>query len=396
MSDVEVAPGFFASNGSLQIFRCRPDPRACIGGVPGGTCAAGREGLACGRCMEGFRIGGEGACVPCGQDGSSEAVFYCCLVLALLAVLATYSVVDRFSKSRPSHAFLLVGLMLSLTVTLVQQMSIIGRFNDVRWVEPMVTLLRATQFILFDADLLHVNCVVRTSPLWKYFMQISGIAVLMVVVFISHSLFRCLHCRLATSSHSRALAASVGTIFMVAYTSVVAAAVGPLQCVENPGGQWTAQAYPTVVCWETSDHATMVSVSALAVQAPIVFFALCVRAVLVLPRRMSEGNTAFLETYRFLFFRYRPQAYWYPLVSMLRGFLVALLPILPRTPLQIIAMELLLIASLAVVVGSRPWRLEYACILDCFFTLSILFVCAHPFMQRRSLPKSSQLSLSSV
>ncbi|CAK0896286.1 unnamed protein product [Prorocentrum cordatum] len=372
--EVEVAPGFYAADSSFSIFKCHSDTAHCVGGKPGSTCAPGREGISCALCKPGLKAGADGGCVPCEDEGSGQSTFYCLFFVMLFAPVPMYVVVDRGCKSRPSHAILLMSLMFSLTITLVQQLGVVSLLEDVRWMDPISTLLDAAQLLMFDLEVLHVSCMFRFSPLGSFIVQLSILAQCVVVLLITHVLLSLFYYREPIRQRNSALVASIGTIFMVVYISVVTAVLGPFQCLEHPNGKWTIRGFPSVVCWETGEHISMIVVATVAVQVPLAFFAFCTRATAMYPRKMLEGNTWFLETYNWLFFRFRPEVHWYTLVNMGRSLVLALVPVIPHAPAQIICMQFTLVSNMMIVVGMQPWRLDYINSMDIFFTLSILFV----------------------
>jgi len=87
-------------------------------------------------------------------------------------------------------------------------------------------------------------------------------------------------------------------------------------------------------------------------------------AAKVFPTRILKGDTKFLATWSFLFFRYSTGAYWYGPVVLIRNALVAVAPIFIYAVHQILFLELLLIASLVMLLIVMPWRVLPANYLD--------------------------------
>ena len=52
---------------------------------------------------------------------------------------------------------------------------------------------------------------------------------------------------------------------------------------------------------------------------PVSFIAVCSWVVVQLPGRMRQGDTTFLHVFAFLFFRFKPEAFWYVLVVLFRN-----------------------------------------------------------------------------
>ena len=104
------------------------------------------------------------------------------------------------------------------------------------------------------------------------------------------------------------------------------------------------------LCGNGDQHAQVLIVGAPASLIPLSFITLCVFVVVQLPGRVRHGDTEFLHSYAFLFFRSHPEAYWYVLVLLVRNLPVALVPFLPDAALQLCCLVLLSVLS-------RVWAL---------------------------------------
>ena len=112
------------------------------------------------------------------------------------------------------------------------------------------------------------------------------------------------------------------------------------------------------LCGNGDQHAQMLIVGAPASLIPLSFVTLCVCVVVQLPGRVRHGDTEFLHSYAFLFFRFHPEAYWYVLVLLVRNLTVALVPILPDAAQQLCCLVILLVVSVVSCVGTLPWRVH--------------------------------------
>ena len=161
----------------------------------------------------------------------------------------------------------------------------------------------------------------------------------------------------------------VGTTFMSVFISISTATLAPLQCDAHPNGYQTVQSYPQIICWSTAydngdQHKQMVMFAVIASVVPICFVALCVWVVVQLPARMGQGDTAFLHTYAFLFFRFTPSANWYVLVLLARNLAAAVVPVIADEALQLLSLALVIGPCAVVCARTLPWRIYSASMLD--------------------------------
>jgi hypothetical protein len=373
-NDVELQAGFYAADDSLSVFRCRADDSRCVGGPPGEMCAAGREGIACADCVAGTRKSSDGTCVACRGDGTGWIALFVFSGGAVAFLAAMYVYVDLKGTSQRGHSFLLLALALSMCVTIIQQLGIMAMFTQVEWPSEMRHILDWISLITFDMEAFNFSCVARTSPLQRFVISILTMVAACIVLLLVHIVVVLMCHKGDFRGRSTSLIASTGTILMIFYISVLANLLEPLQCLRNPNGLWTMQVSPSVICWETQEHQTMVAVAMVSLLVPLGYLAKCCHVVWCFPSRMHAGQVDYLHTYYFLFFRYRSECYWYSLVHMFRSLLLANLPVLPDAAAQILCMQAILLSQLYCIVAYRPWRVPVANQLDLFFTASIMFI----------------------
>jgi len=372
--DVELAPGFFAADDSLSVFRCRAGVSRCVGGPPGKMCAAGREGIACADCVVGTRMSSDGTCVACNGDSTGWIVLSLCGGGVIAFLTATYLYIDWKGTSQRGHSFLLLALTLSMCVAMLQQLSIVALFTQVKWPNDMRYVLEWVSFLAFDVEAFNISCVARTSSLERFAISIVTMVAPYAILVLVHVVAVLLHHKGDFHSRSTSLIASTGTVSMIVYISVLANLLQPLQCMRNPNGLWTMRASPSVICWDTQEHRTMVAIASVAVLAPLGYLAKCCQVVWRFPARMHAGQVDYLHRYHFLFFRFRSECYWYSLVHMFRSLLLANLPVLPDAAGQILCMQAIMLFQLYCVLAYRPWRVPVANQLDVFLTTAIMLL----------------------
>lgn len=383
---VIIQEGYYATaEEPASIWQCHTETARCPGGPPGSTCAEGREGIACSLCMPGYKEGSDGKCIPCGENGEGGAVFFCLAILGSLGLVLMYIVVDRSIRNRPNHSLLLTSIMFSITVPFVQQLAVVGIFEDVRWIEPAGTPLRGMQVVMLDMSVMNFGCVARGSPLDSFCLQVLFLVICVAILLVTHTLVTKVYYRASFISRIASLLASNVSITLAVFVAVVTAILGPFQCLRNPNGEWTMRGYESVVCWtDTGDHTAMVVVSALAVLVPLGFYAFVVWAVLVYPRKVSTGDAMYFDSFGCMFVRFKAELHWFSLAVMTRNLVLALVPMVPTAPGQICIFMIMGVAYLVLVVTARPWRLDILNPLDAFMTVSVLFMlqCASFYTER--------------
>ena len=118
----------------------------------------------------------------------------------------------------------------------------------------------------------------------------------------------------------------------------------------------------------------MLTLCAVAGLLPLAFFAICVWVSVSLPKRLYDGDTVFLNTFAFLFFRFRPGAHSYLLVLLLRNFSLAVVPTIEEPAFELFASCAVVTACVVVVVKMSPWAVHEANHLDLAIHTGLLFV----------------------
>ena len=394
MGTVEIQSGYFAPyDDAGWVWRCYGDSLRCPGGVPG-SCAARRDNtsIACGNCEPNFRASTEGPCEPCGGSNLSFLVLaFLCLLVVLSCIYYFVATEDR-AKEKGSVA--LIAIMWSQFVTVLQMMGVFDQLS-VTWPATFATILNLANLFNLRLDMLNVDCVVPWPPVARYVGAAFGFVSLLVIMVALHIsfvvLFRARQLRVAgLAEFVPALVGAIGTISMSFIISVCTTIFAPFQCEAHPNGELTVEAYPQVACGSLANgqYGTMVTVGIVASLFPLGFISLCVWVVTRLPYRLRQGDTAFLHSFAFLFFRFRPGAYWYVLVLLLRNTLVALTPMISESSLELFFLVGLFVPC--VITGSKvmPWR-----VLSVTWGILVVHASAHLC---RSVQRHVQTRVSSV
>ena len=233
------------------------------------------------------------------------------IIVALAILCCVYSSIARENRSTTTNTFTFVSILCSQFVTLFQMLGVMNMLS-VAWPLPLVTIIEMGSLLNFRLEVLSIGCVVRTPPSHRYVANAFAFVVLTLCMVVIHFLrvmffqFKKVR-RAGIQQLTPALFGAVGTAFMALIISVCSAVVQPLRCDLHPNGLRTVQVCGEVVCWQNgNEHQHMVIVGAIASLMPLAFFSMCV--TICLPKRLHQGDTVFLNTFAFLFFRFRPRA----------------------------------------------------------------------------------------
>ena len=285
----------------------------------------------------------------------------------------------REQRTKTTKTVTFVSIVASQFVTMFQMLGVMNMLS-VAWPEPFATVIEMASVLNFKLEVLNVGCVVTTPPLHRYVANAFTFVVLtlcMVAIHLVHvTIFHFAQVRRAgIRQFTPALFGAVGTVFMAVIISICSAIVQPLQCDVHPNGLGTMRAYRQVICWGTEgEHKHMLIVGAVACLVPLAFFSMCVWAAISLPKRLQQGDTAFLHAFVFLFFRFRPGAHSYILVLLLRNLGMAVVPIIGEPASELFASCVVVTACVIVGVMMSPWAVRQANHLDVAMHTGLLFI----------------------
>lgn len=98
----------------------------------------------------------------------------------------------------------------------------------------------------------------------------------------------------------------------------------PFMCYTHPNGKSSVLEVTDVICWEGEEHIILVIFGVFMTGTMILYWCTLVFATRVAPLRSAVNDTFFLAASRFLFFRFRPDYWWYGTWFILRGPLLTL------------------------------------------------------------------------
>jgi len=356
-----AAEGFMTRVGApLEVFECL-EKAHCPGGPPG-TCAKLRDSseVACGTCV-GDAYETDSKCEACG--GVDVIPLFVAVLLGIGAIGVLTIVVNKNLLMQTNSTMMCV-VLLGMMLTGLQTMGVFRQL-EVEWFEPMESLFALVTLLSFDLKVLKVACVVGNNGVTGYLLrQLVAPCSLPFVLLI-------LLIRRRFDGRTRVYAQmvnTVGSVFNVFFISIVLSALMPLVCFDHPGDSGRSViSQPAILCNFEERHLQLTIIGCCALLAvPIPFFALVAYGVHMYPKRMKHSfDDDFLQTYRFLFFRFTPQAYWFGSAIITRSLLTCLLPVVvTATGLQVIMMAALLCSFTILQQQIAPWRSYVANVID--------------------------------
>ena len=98
----------------------------------------------------------------------------------------------------------------------------------------------------------------------------------------------------------------------------------PFMCYSHPNGKSSVLELSDVICWESEQHITMVIFGVCMTAVMCCYWCFLLFLTRLAPIKSQEASDSFFKSSRFLFFRFRPDFWWYGTWFILRGPLLAI------------------------------------------------------------------------
>jgi len=368
----------------FSTFLCSNNTGSCPGG-PSEFCDGGRTGFLCTECQKDNHHIEDGVCEKC-------PVFYSMflgiiIVLMIVGILGLYYLANGslfVNVDHPQGFFVFLGLV----ITVLQVFGIVKKLS-VPWPQGQYDFMHGSSLVFaLDANSIPMACVVGSNVISQYAVQSSAAFVMvflvMALMFIMNSLCRAFQNEKLMWKRGKAMNAA-GQLSQALFIAFCIAMVRPLRCYDHPNGDQSVMTFPSVLCWDGLEHTAMMIVSAIVLFFYILpFIAWCVYGCLRAPARSSEGNHEFLQTFRFLLYRFRPDLWWWGIVFLLRQTILAFAIVVPASNphAQVFYTSSVITIYVFVVCIFWPWITTEMSLLDagtcCLLILFLL--CATQFL----------------
>ncbi|CAK0874425.1 unnamed protein product [Prorocentrum cordatum] len=366
----------------LSVYLCGQSSH-CIGGLPE-TCAGSRSGLNCAICPEGTSPGNPG-CDTC--PASTFALFIVAVIVALVVVPVGLYYWGNSVVSTRTSTFLGASLAAGIIVTVAQVFGTFSRLT-VPWPTSVGNTLSGFSILMFDPRSVGVECVLGSDGVNDYIFQAIAPFVMIVVFLALYFGSRLLPLIGQPAWESDKVLNSVGAFFQVVFIALVGVSMVPLQCYSHPNGEKSIVMYPEFLCGQ-DEHTTLVAFG-IVVFLFVVLPALALHIWATIKATSSTlrigANAALLVRFRFVFYRFRPDVWWWGNVYMIRQLLLAMGPIVqPDDPnFQVIFVVATLSFYVALLCAYWPWKTPELNLLDCISSLmlSLIVVSVSSFMPK--------------
>ena len=367
----------------LSVYRCL-DEQSCPGG-DSEMCGAHMEGIACGTCVKGFYSGQQGLCNECSDVEKSKILFP---VLPLIIGPVVCYFMHRFSRD-PVEMWLSPqnGMMTTMYVLLVY-LQTLGAVNScyLSYPEIAADMLDITVGFVDILSLLRPECATfadyKTSFMGKLFLPAYILFIFAGTYFVLNLLDRLRSAAKQTptdTSVPSALAMDRDVVFncylslySTFFIGIAAQTFQLFQCYEHPNTTKSLRAAPHILC----DSDAWQEMAGMAFAAILVFclgaFVLFVYIIILTPTRFQD--IGFRKRWKFLFLKFRPTAWWWMLVMLVKGIWLSLTTVAFIEPVGQISW---LFAGVSLylygTVSMRPWREIQVTRLDIVMHFSLLF-----------------------
>lgn len=356
----------------LQAYLCLTST-ACPGGPPG-TCGRYRdpEKVACGQCENSAYESG-GNCHMC--DNNDLGPFIATLLGGLVAVCLMTVIVNRNLLTKTNDATT-VTVMCGLALTCVQTLGLF-RTLSIGTFEPMTTVLRLASVLSFDIRVIKAACVVGSSPVEMFLLRQSVAPAVLVSVACSLVVKKKVDPKSVLKVE---LCNSIGHIFTIFFLPIMLSLLNPFICYPHPGDLGSSMvSAPSILCFHNRSHGTMVIGSLIALLiVPVPYLTIVSYGIQRYPEWISQhdGGGFMLRAMHFLFYRYKPERYFYGAIMLTRSMCMCLVPIVIRDDpaLQVFLTCAVLVFFTLLQQHLAPWRSTVANIMDGAVSGSLLLL----------------------
>mmetsp|Transcript_60346 Transcript_60346/g.176392 ORF Transcript_60346/g.176392 Transcript_60346/m.176392 type:complete len:1544 (-) Transcript_60346:181-4812(-) len=379
-----VMEGFMTKTSEpLQVYRC-VERRHCPGGPPG-SCGANRNSdeVGCARCMDGAYETSDGLCELC--ESSNAGLLIAVVVVGGILALTMATFVVNSGTLQQQSSVMAVVIIIGIMFTGIQTLGVYHNLNVI-FFEPLSTVLGFMQVFTLNLKMLRMECMFPFSPVSQYLCRqlVPPICAVLIAVIC---LFKKVFLKKGMVYYVEYVN-TVGTMFSIFFLSIVVSAMTPLNCYAHPGDSGSSVlASPSILCFSSEDerHAQMVTVGLISFSFVVVpFMATACWATVMYPRwtaSIGPRSSARLWMFRWLFFRFKPEVYFYGIVFLMRNLLICLVPVFPGCrddpAFQVILMCAFLLGFTCTQTLLKPWRAGITNVADGVLTsmLVLILVC---------------------
>jgi len=369
-----LKPGYGSDPATpLKIFLCQG---YCPGGAPG-NCQGGRVGATCGKCPVGTFTSYTGSCTKCGHGGSGVALFSILMLLGAFVYAFKYALTRGYRPVMETSG--VVACTVGMAFSMAQNLAVISA-APTAWPGLLLDTVAALRILTLNIESLGVICpfpdAFGTDQL--YLCQALAFPVILCLLLATSSLSKRLSLpqsiknRLGVDDLQWSWPGTIslmGKFCQVTFPTMSNVGLAPFMCYSHPNGLESLLKHTSIICW-SDGHIAMLITGTLLLLFCIAFLAFCFVAAWKGPTWSLQGQTAI----SFLVDDFRPNLSWFGLVTLSRGVLLSLPPVMaPNLPdLQLILLHSVMLTSLFFQGMFCPFKAPALNVIDA--TTQVLFL----------------------
>jgi len=345
----------------VKVFKCKPSNR-CPGGPPG-ICALNRDvtSPACATCQEGFY--GSSSSPDCSECGAMAWMnFILVLVVGVAGVVLVNVFVNRDVVVRKER-FTTVAILSGILWTRCQLLSV---FKDIpiSWRNPLTYLLEVASLVTgFDVHTQSMDCLFTLGIYGWYIARQAFIPVVLSIIclFVLRGKMRNDRKGVKTMPVHVSAINNSGMLYLIVFIPLLNLSLSPLICYDHPGDHSASMLSSSdVLCFQDGPHTGLLVMGLLSLFGmQIPFLCICFAAIRWYRAHVAT-DARLMRSFDFMFFRFRPGAYWYGALLIALNFSCCMVPVVFRDDVltQTFGLTLLMLGQLTLVMKVQPWRTE--------------------------------------
>jgi len=393
---------YIHNNQPSDVYRCEPED-VCVGAAWGkSACRSPRFGFMCMECPEGMVRNNN---FEQNAEGCKECSPFTSIIVAIVPLCAFVCCVTimYFTHDSPLNESPLTMEVQNTVGQLVMFFQVSNAIfaTQMLYGEPMDGFMdRLITHLDPDAVFSNAACLQSkfTGPVLNYSVVIICPVAFMIVLAAVYTIAKVAKPRTIIFS-LESLLNIWGEVLVEFYIAITLAIFAPFQCFKHPNGKSSVLSYSQVICGD-SDWNSMVGLAVFGIIAyPLMAMVVSSYMTWRHPKAMLNNDLKLLVKGRFLFDRWTPSCYWFCNVSLIRNFLIAVLPcVMPQDQLDvtILLMTLVLIWALVMLVWFKPRRTPGQQKLDTFVSIVQITVLSFGVTSAHGDPLRESLSTACV
>jgi len=370
----ELLPSYMSlADEPLSVYKCKESTR-CPGGPPG-TCGPELDASirSCAHCQDRMYWSGD-SCEECTHFEASSVLFPVIPILITPAIICALYRISRDDSDKWGSWENSLSTITFIVLNHYQVTSLMAN-SDLEYPGHVMNYFNRAAVTGDPSVLFKPECAGFQDFSTMIVMRSLGpifIAVLTAGTFLASKAMQRITMKEVGFDVNRTLNVYFGVIFMF-FAGISAMALSLFKCAPNPNGNRTLLQDPSIICG-AGEWTSMLVVAILAVLLYIVAFGgVFLRVIIIAPARFSD--LAFRRRWKFLFIKFRPDAWWWAAVVVTKGVLMNLGNTFLSTGVGQTYWIMMTTGVYAFgLVFFMPWRHMYGSFLEAYTSLALIFL----------------------